>query len=165
MKAPICEICIKSGILCKSCEEKLRKGEISKADVRVSSVLLGLSGEKKMLRDATLVRVIELPDMYVLIAGNGDAPKIIGANGQTARRLEKELGKRVMIVEQAGDMKEFMENLVKPFRVVSVSTVYKDGHEVLRLNIGKGRGARISSADFSSIVKAIYGKDAELFSE
>ena len=39
MGFPICEICAKTGVLCSGCEEKLRKGEITKLEVELSKFL------------------------------------------------------------------------------------------------------------------------------
>ncbi len=164
MKTPVCEMCLKSGILCRSCEEKVKRGEVSETVVKVSSFLLRLSGEKKQLKDVTIVDVVESPDMAVIICGKGDAPNVIGAGGQNARKLEKELGKSVKVVEEASDIKDFASGLLTPLRIVSVNTIYKDGEEIYRVTASHGR-PRISPQNFSSIIKLVYGKNAEFSSE
>jgi transcription antitermination factor NusA-like protein len=161
MKLPVCEICLKSGLLCRSCNEKLKNGTVSEAEVKVAGMLLHLSEGKKQLRDVTLVRVAESDLMTVIVCGKGDAAKFIGASGHTVKRLEKGLGRRVMIVEEAGDVKDFIANLIKPVPVVSINTLYKNGKEALKVVTAKGRRPRISSRDFSSIVRILYGRDAE----
>lgn len=165
MKTSVCQICLKSGILCRSCGEKLRSGQISESEVKVAEVLLQLSEEKKQLREVEIRKVVESGDMAVIICGAGDAAKVIGASGQIARRLEKELGKRVMVVEEAPDMKDFVRNMLKPMRIESISTVYKHGREVVKVRAPDGRGQRLSSSDFSRIMSAVYGKEAEITGE
>ncbi len=165
MKTPVCEICLKSGILCRSCDEKLRSGKVSPAEIKVAGLLLGLSEKKKSLKEVTLVKVAESPGMAVLVCGKGDAAKFIGAGGVTVKSLEKELGKRVMVVEEAEDLNEFISGLMKPARVASINTLYKNGEEVLRAVTGKGKPPRISQKDFSEIIKLLYGKEAEFGSE
>jgi transcription antitermination factor NusA-like protein len=122
MKAPVCEICLKSGILCRSCEERFRKGEVSPVEVKVAGLLLKLSGDKKMLRDVTLVRV-------------------------------------------ADDMREFIGNIIKPVHVLSISKLYKEGREVLKVVTGNGKGPRISPKDFGDVIRMLYGKEAEIGEE
>jgi transcription antitermination factor NusA-like protein len=155
-------MCLKSGILCTSCNDKLKSGKITEAEVRVAEILLRLSGERKQLRDVSVKKVIESGGMVVIICGQGDAAKVIGASGQNAKRLEKELSKRVMVVEEAGDMKEFVRNVLKPVQVLSISALYKQGMEIIKVATGDRRAQKISSSDFSRIMKAIYGKDAEI---
>lgn len=165
MKTPVCEICLKSGLLCRSCNEKLKNGDVSETEVKVAGLLLKLSEDKKPLKDVTLVRVAESANMAVLVCGKGDAAKFIGASGQTVKRLQKELGRRVMVVEEAGDIKDFITNLVRPVTVVAINTLYKNGEEVLKVVTGNGRGPRISSGDFGEVVKILYGKRAEIAEE
>jgi transcription antitermination factor NusA-like protein len=164
MKAPVCGICLKSGILCRSCEEKVRNGDVSETEVKIAGALLKLSERRKALRDIEMVRAAESPEAVVIVCGKGDAAKIIGASGQTVRGLEKEMGKRVMIAEEADDMSGFVQNLISPLKLVSINTLYRDGRELLKM-VTKGKGKRISSRDFSAIIKAIYGREAEIAGE
>ncbi len=107
------------------------------------------------------MRVAESSDILVVVCGKGDAAKFIGAGGHMVKKLEKELGKRVMIVEEAGSVKEFAEGLLKPLPVVSVNKLYKNGEEIMKVVTGRGR-SRISSRDFSDVMLALYGKGAEI---
>jgi transcription antitermination factor NusA-like protein len=162
MKTAVCEMCLKSGILCTSCTEKVRSGQITEAEVRVAEILLRLSGERKQLRDVSIKKVIDSHGMVVVVCGLGDAAKVIGASGQNAKRLEKELSKRVMIVEEAADMKEFVRNILRPVPVLSISALYKQGEEIIKVATGDRRSQKISSSDFSRIMKAVYGREAEI---
>jgi transcription antitermination factor NusA-like protein len=162
MKTAVCEMCLKSGILCTSCNEKLRSGEISEAEVKVAESLLKLSGERRQLKDVSIRKVIDSGDVLVIVCGKGDAAKVIGASGQNAKRLEKELSRKVMVVEEAGDMKEFVRNILRPVHVIAISALYKQGAEIIKVSTGDRRGQKISSSDFSRIMKAVYGKDAEI---
>ncbi len=164
MKSRICGICLKSGMLCRSCEDKVKTGKVSESELKVAGMLRRLSDEKKSLKDVTLVRVAESPDILVVVCGKGDAAKFIGAGGHMVKKLEKELGKRVMIVEEAGNAKEFAEDILKPLPVVSVNTLYKNGEEIMKVVTGRGR-PRISSKDFSDVMLALYGKGAEIAEE
>jgi transcription antitermination factor NusA-like protein len=165
MKTSVCQICLKSGILCRSCSDKLERGEISHSEVKVAEVLLKMSEEKRQLREVGIKKVVDSGDMTVIICGHGDASKIIGASGQIVRRLEKELHKRVMVVEEAPDMRNFVRDILKPMRIESISTVYKHGREVVKVRAPGGRGQRLSSSDFSRIMAVVYGKEAEITGE
>jgi transcription antitermination factor NusA-like protein len=164
MKAPVCEICLKSGILCRSCDERMKKGEVSGMEVKIAGALLKLSRKRKALRDIEMVRAAESPGAVVVVCGKGDAAKIIGASGQTVKGLEKETGKRILIAEDADDMNGFVQNLISPLKLVSINTLYKDGRELLKV-VTKGKGQRISSRDFSAIMKAVHGMEAEMAGE
>jgi transcription antitermination factor NusA-like protein len=165
MKSSVCGVCLKSGLLCKSCGEKVKNGEISEAEVKTAGILFRLSEKRKPLKDITIVKVAESPEMVVIVCGKGDAAKIIGASGKTVKILEKELENRVMIAEESGDMNDFIHNLLNPVPVVSISTLYRQGREIVKVVTGRFGGPRISSKDFGRAMKALYGKEAELLSE
>ena len=142
--------------------EKVEGGEISDTDVRVSGTLLKLSGRIKSLRDITIERVVESPNLVVIICGKGDAAKMIGRDGLTAKKLEKELGKPVKIVEGTSDARKFITELLEPVAVKSVNILYRPRGEILRALIGRGPGPRIRAGDLSQVVMALFGKDAEI---
>jgi transcription antitermination factor NusA-like protein len=118
MKAPICGVCLSSGMLCRTCMEKVKSGKASETDVKVARVVLEMSGRVRSLKDVTLVKTAESAGLIVIICGKGDAPRFIGREGLTAKRLEKELGKKVAVVEDSGDMKQVAADMLAPARVI-----------------------------------------------
>ena len=162
MKGPICAVCLKSGILCRACGEKVRRGEVSDTDIRVSRIVLRLSRTKRSLRDITLKQVVESDNLMVIICEQGDAANVIGRSGLVVKRLEKELDKPVRIVEESGDVKGFIANLLHPVPLLGMNILYRPEGEVIRALAGKGPGPRIPQRDFKQIVKFLYGKDIEL---
>ena len=97
MKAPICDICLRSSILCVACLAKLEKGEISEGDVRISRALFDATERFKSLRGVIIHKVIETPNNILIIPDKGDAAKIIGKGGTIVKELIKILGKNVRI--------------------------------------------------------------------
>jgi len=69
-----------------------------------------------------------------------------------------------MIVEEAANVKEFADNVLKPLKVISVNTLYKDGEEAFKVVTGRGH-SRVSSKDFSTATKLLYGKATEIAEE
>ena len=117
MKGPICAVCLNSDILCRSCNKRLDSGEVSDADVRVSRALFRMSGSLKLMREITVKKVAETGRYIIIVCGRGDAARCIGKSGSTAKKLEKELGKKVLIVEQSPDVNGFIKSLFPPSRV------------------------------------------------
>ena len=162
MRAPICSVCLQSGMLCRTCREKVDGGDISDTDVCVSGKLLKMSGRIRSLRDITIERVVESPNLFVIVCGKGDAAKVIGRDGSTAKKLEHELGKPVKVIETTPDVSQFVTDLLEPVAVQSVNIVYRPQGEVLRVLIGKGSGPRFPAVDFRMVVKSLFGKDIEI---
>lgn len=45
MVLPICDVCLKSGILCQGCENKLKTGEVTQTEVDIAKVLYRIGEE------------------------------------------------------------------------------------------------------------------------
>lgn len=75
MQAPICEVCLKSDILCSACQDKLDKGIISNGDIEVAKYLYKLSEKMKSIRDVKVLRIIN-SDALIIITGRGTHPSL-----------------------------------------------------------------------------------------
>ena len=162
MKAPICGVCLKSGMLCRTCMKKLERGKVSETDIEVAGALLELSASIRSLRDITLEHAVESDNMIVIVCAKGDAARIIGKSGLTVKKLEKELGKPVRIVEGGGDVKGFITDLLHPVPVEGINVVYRPQGEVLRVLTGRGPGPRVHVDDIRSVILQMFGKEVEL---
>lgn len=131
MKAPICEVCLKSeDILCPADEKKLQEGIISELEVKVSRLLYKLLGDV----DIEFKKAVEAGDLVVIMVGEGDVPITIGKGGKNIKALMRELGKRIRIieavdVESTEDLKKLATDLLYPAGVFGVNVVYRPGGE------------------------------------
>lgn len=131
MKAPICEVCLKTDdILCPADEKKLQEGIISELDVKVARLLYKLLSDV----DVEFKKAVEAGDLIVIIVGKGDVPIVIGKGGKNIKALVKELGKRVRVIEgmeaeTTEDLKKLATDLFYPASVFGVNVVYRPGGE------------------------------------
>lgn len=165
MKAPVCGVCLKSGMLCRKCRESHAKGKISDTDIKVSHMILVLSEKFRSLKDITLRKAIDSDGLLVIVCKEGDAANFIGRGGTVVKKLEKETGKRVSVVEEGRNVKEFIRHLIRPVPLIGVNVLYRSGREGLRVLVGKKHLPRMNTRDLSKIVKIMYGKDMEIAGE
>ncbi len=129
MKAPICEVCLKTDdILCPADEKKLQEGVISELDVKVARLLYKLLGDV----DIEFKKAVEAGDLIVIMVGPGDVPLTIGKGGRNIKALMRELGKRIRVIEGlevrgTDEVKKLATDLLYPAGVFGVSVVYKPG--------------------------------------
>jgi len=129
MKAPICEVCLKTDdILCPADEKKLQEGIISELDVKVARLLYKLLGDV----DMEFKKAVEAGDLIVIMVGEGDVPVTIGKGGKNIKALMRELGKRIRVIEavevkDTEDLKKLATDLLYPAGVFGVNVVYKPG--------------------------------------
>jgi transcription antitermination factor NusA-like protein len=122
MKLPICEVDLKSGILCSSCEEKLRSGQISRLEFDVCSVLFQLFSEGKVPQTLTFLKAIEIPEIIVIVVGRGDVQTLVRSSA--TRTLNKHFKKKVRVIENTQDPKRFLPDLLYPAHILGINIVY-----------------------------------------
>ncbi|WP_461865776.1 KH domain-containing protein [Thermococcus sp.] len=167
MKAPICEVCLKTDdILCPADEKKLQEGVISELDVKISRLLYKLLGDA----DIEFKKAVEAGDLVVIVVGEGDVPLTIGKGGKNIKTLMRELGKRIRVIESreikgTNDVKKLTTDLLYPAGVFGVNIVYKPGGEnyykVLVLSRDKNKLPEKAEV-LESILAQIVGKDIKI---
>ena len=124
MKTTLCNFCIKSGILCQRCQEKLRTGEVTDTDVSIAKLLLKLESKYSILQKVTFYNAYEVDDVLAIIVGSGDLHRLFSESGEILREIAENTGKRVRVLEQKGDTREFFEDLFAPVAITSINKIW-----------------------------------------
>ena len=131
MVLPVCDVCLKSGILCQGCENKLKSGEISQIDLDIAKVLFKL-GEGKL----GFKKTIEVGDIVIIVTEKDQVGKLIGKNGKIVRELSRTVGKKIRVVGQDSDLKAISRDILAPARVSGINVVYgTDGEEKYKIRV------------------------------
>jgi transcription antitermination factor NusA-like protein len=166
MQTPLCEICLKSDVLCHACQEKLDKGLITKDEVEVVKYIYKLSDKMKSIRDVKIFKVSN-SNALIIITGRGDAPKLVGKSGAVVKKIAQKFKRQIRIMEEASTIKGFVEELIFPTTINGINTLYRGDEEILRIRVPDvHRGHLLVNPDsFARIVSDFYNKKAELVFE
>jgi transcription antitermination factor NusA-like protein len=124
VKTPLCNFCLKSGILCPKCQEKVRSGEIDDLDVKIAKVLLKLRDKYPSLEDITFYKAYRAKHVVATVVGHGDAPALLGHGGRIVRDLGDEVGAVIRVVEKGGGRRKFLEDLFAPVNIMTINTIW-----------------------------------------
>jgi len=131
MILPVCDVCLKSGILCQGCENKLESGEISQIDLDIAKVLFKLGDGKLGFK-----KTIEVGDIVIIITEKDQVGKLIGKNGKIVRELSRTVGKKIRVVGKDSDLKAMSTDILAPARVSGINIVYgTDGEEKYKIRV------------------------------
>jgi len=166
MQSPICDVCLKSNILCSACQEKLNSGKISQKDIEISRYLYDLSDKMRSIRDIKILRVVDCGSL-IIITGRGDAAKLVGKGGVVVKKIAKDFKKSIRILEEAHTFKDFVEELLSPAPISGINTLYKDDIEIYRIKIPaiQKNNMMITPEIFSQIISNFYKLKAEIIFE
>ena len=153
-KLPVCYFDARTGILCANCESRLRKGEITPADVEASKAVAQLSDRVPELTKVTLRRAFEAHGSYVLEFERGDMPTI-RSNAALQSELEGALKGKVWLVGAGTNDRRFLEDVFFPAKVLTVNTVWlPDGGKKTKVIVPARRSER-RIGDFDKLRDAV----------
>ncbi|MGP8125116.1 MAG: hypothetical protein ACLQEQ_04505 [Nitrososphaerales archaeon] len=154
VRLPICNFDAKTGILCANCESRLRRGEISPAEVEASKAVVGLVDRIPELGKVTLKRAFEAGGAYVLEFEQQDVGAI-RSNPAVYSELEGALKGKVWIVGAGGSDRKFLEEIFYPAKVLTVNTVWlPDGGKKTKVIVPARRSER-RIGDFDKLRDAV----------
>ncbi len=153
VRAPICEVCQRSDFLCPADEEKLKKGEISELDVRISRILYDLDSKYRIGDTVEFVRAHDMGS-FVLILVRGEIGRLIGKNGKVLRAFRRAVGKPLRIVEIDVDTKKTVQDLFGNVRVAGVNIIFRPEGRAYRILVPR-REIRFLSFPFPHVKRAL----------
>jgi transcription antitermination factor NusA-like protein len=164
MKAPICNVCLKSDVLCSGCQEKLDEGEITELDIKISRILQDLSNEYGSLRDSEIIKAIDTENVIVIVTGEGDGAKVVGKGGEIVKEIASRVDKSIRIVENSDDNREVIQGLLSPAEIQSINTVFKPDGQSKKIVVDEEYEGKInmSNEEFEHVVEEITGEEYEL---
>ncbi|NHW44721.1 MAG: hypothetical protein HA491_03190 [Candidatus Verstraetearchaeota archaeon] len=123
MQFPVCYFCLKTGLLCKTCDEKLKKGEITKLDIEVAKWFLNNESKYPQLKDCTFYKAVQKDNLLVVL---------VECKGKGLATLWRKIGKalgdekevNVRIIEKTSSLRNLLSQLLFPAKVVSLNTIW-----------------------------------------
>jgi len=159
VKTPLCEFCLKSGILCPKCQEKVNSGEISKTDLKVARMLMMLSESYSSLKQLSFHKSYETDGVIAIVVGRGNLPHLLGYGGKILREVSKNTGKKIRVLEKGVDARKFLEDLLAPSSITSLNTIWlPDGSTETRVILsGHSRRLPIDIETLKVLAERIQG--------
>ncbi|MEM1569971.1 MAG: hypothetical protein QXM89_02195 [Candidatus Bathyarchaeia archaeon] len=153
VKTPVCLFDLKTGILCSSCEEKLKTGIISELDIEVAKALLKLETQhRQLLQDVTFYKAYIVDDVLAVLVEQKDVAKLISKGGRAIKELGEIFGKKVRVLSYRSSLREFLEELFAPASIRTINRIWlPDGTTEVKVVVSyAGRKAPI---DFETVKK------------
>src|SRR5207245_9429063 len=100
VKTILDSFCVKSGIFCSRCEEKLKKGQITDLDIRVIRSITELEKENPTLQNVTFHKAVEAGDIMALMVERRGMDTFLGMCCKIDKKLGERVGRRVVILSQ-----------------------------------------------------------------
>lgn len=160
MKAALCSFCLKSGILCPSCQNKLRSGVVSEIDLKTARMILSLESMYPPLQDVYFHKAVEADNILAIVVGRGDVARLLSYGGKIIKALGEKMGKKIRVLEHGVNERKFLEDLFAPLSIITINTIWlPDGTTETRaiLKRRRGRPPRINVKALKEIASKLRG--------
>ena len=133
----MCLTCLRSGVYCQQCQQKLNDGEITSLDLDIANALVNLEHRIATIKNITYKRAIEIGNMVIIQISKKSLNQIADQKTMITTALEKAIKKKVKILQKTSKPKYLAEELLAPARVKGVNKIWlPDGtsETIIRLN-------------------------------
>jgi transcription antitermination factor NusA-like protein len=156
LKTPICSFDAKSGVLCRTCEAKLKSGSITQDDIDAAKKLINLADRNQEINKFTLVRGTRVNGDFVLVLRGQDV-SVLRGNQELTNKIEKEMGEKVWFVETEASDRRFIETLFHPVKVLSVNFFWlPEANKLTKVVVADdGKNAQLNLEKVQKIAKAV----------
>jgi transcription antitermination factor NusA-like protein len=158
LKTPICSFDAKSGVLCRTCEAKLKSGSITQDDIYAAKKLISLADRSQEINKFTLIRGTRVSGDFVLVLRGHDV-SVLRGNQELANRIEKEMGQKVWFVETEASDRRFIESLFHPVKVLSVNFFWlPEANKLTKVIVAdEAKNVQFNLEKVQKIAKAVRG--------
>ena len=78
MKTQLCVFCLKSGILCSKCKDKVKTGQVSDLDIKTARFLLEIEKRYPQLQNVSFSKAYDFDDVFAVVFDRGSLAQIRG---------------------------------------------------------------------------------------
>jgi transcription antitermination factor NusA-like protein len=152
LKTPICSFDAKTGTLCSKCEDKLRSGHLTQADVECAVKLVKIAERDQEINKFTMINAYHVNGDIVLVLQRSDL-STLRSNGELSRKIQQQFQSKVWFVEAEATDKRFLENLFFPARILTINLIWlPDGNKLTKVIVAAKDG-QVSGINVEQIQK------------
>lgn len=136
-------MCLKSGILCQGCENRLKEGRISELDIKISRTLFEIAQKHRGLEKINFKHAVSTSGLTILVVGKGEIRFAVGRGGKVVRELENKLQTKIRVIEEGTQTRKLAQDILTPAKVLGVNVLYSGGKEEHRVRVPRTHSKRL----------------------
>ena len=166
MKFPICQVCLKSEILCNGCAEKVGQAEIKIDEIELYRHLNKFFANQKSLKDVEIKRAVGNKTI-IIVTRSEDVSRLVGKGGYNVKKLAKELGVPLRIVAQPSDVRDFVAEVLFTVPILGINILYKPEGRIFRVRVPIKHRTRlpVSSEVLASMSRSLFNTEIDIVFE
>lgn len=153
VKTLLCDFCLRSGMLCSACKEKLRSGKVSPVYVEIARRFQKLEKKYPSFSRISLHKAVDIGGTVALVVGRGNIAYALSRGGKIIRKIGDEIGKDIRLFEKGSSNREFLEDLFAPYQILTKNEIWLPDGSVVTGVVLKGGRRRLKERKIEELVE------------
>ena len=156
MKTPFHEFCLKTGVLCQQCRQRISDGELSDVDLAISKFLITAEYRDTESRQAEFTKSYEGKSLILVKLAKGSLGKIHPAIQDIEKDISKVIGKKALFFEEGEHLQTVVQRFSSPAKIGSTRKSWlPDGTSTTSIKLSGQTGKDLS--ELSELLSKAYG--------
>jgi len=127
MKTPFHEFCLRTGVLCQQCKQRISDGSLSEADLAISKYLASADFEDGDFKEAELMKSYEGKKSVLMKLRRGSLRRILPSIRNIEVGISRIIGKQALFFEENEGLRPLVQRLFYPAKIDSMSESWLPG--------------------------------------
>ncbi len=159
----ICTTCLRSGVLCERCQEKLDTGEVTQLDLDVAKLFLSFEWQNPNIKKVELMKTINAGELLVLQVTKKSVPLLMTMKPSPLEVLEQKLKKKIRVIPHSQKASRIVAGVLAPIEVLGIDTIFvPDGTIEKKIRISKTDKSRLPTS-IDSLERLLHQITGERF--
>lgn len=161
LKTPFHEFCLRSGVLCRACQDKVERGYLSSFDLEVSKILSSVETVGRPGQDGEFLKSYPGNGILLVKLRKGSMSSIASVASDIQRRIQASTKRRTVLFEEGEQLRSVAERLLYPARIASVRTSWLPGGTNLTTLNATGR-TEIDLKEAAKLLSQLFGVELNI---
>jgi hypothetical protein len=163
LRTPFHEFCLRSDVLCRSCQEKLEKGEFSKLDLEISKVLMASEEGKASTEGIEFLKSYAARGMLLIKLRKGSMVHLSAQLNDLQDKIRRATRRKPVFFEEGESIRAVSERLLYPTRILSSRTSWLPGGANLTVMKVSGK-PDVDLKEAAKLLSDLYGVELNITS-
>ena len=160
LRTPFHEFCLRSDVLCRSCQEKLDRGEFSEFDLEISKIMMSLEEDSEGVE---FLRSYASRGILLIKLQKGSMARLLTHLNELQDRIHKATKRKAVFFDEGESLRAVSERLLYPARILSSRTSWLPGGANLTV-MRVDRKPDVDLTEAAKLLSDLYGVELNITS-
>ena len=163
LRTPFHEFCLRSDVLCRSCQEKLEKGEVSEFDLEISKILMSSEEGKVSTEGIEFLKSYAARGILLIKLRKGNMAHLSAQLNDLQDKIHHATRRKAVFFDEGEPLRAVSERLLYPARILSSRTSWLPGGANLTVMKVDGK-LDVDLREAAKLLSDLYGVELNITS-